>query len=431
MAAAHHGQKQVLAMPERQYRVLFVASHPVQYQAPLFRRIAAHSLLDIEVAYCTLRGAEAGHDPEFGTRIQWDVPLLDGYSWKHVPDRGSGAESFFGLFNPGLWKLIRDGNYDAVVSYVGYVRASFWVALAAAKLSNAAFIFGTDAVSLTPRDRRAWKSKAKKFLWPRLFRLADQVIVSSASGVDLMRSLGIPQERVTLTPFVVDNDWWMQQSKLVDRAAVRAAWGAAPDTIVILFSGKLQQWKRPLDLLRAFAKANLANALLLFAGAGPLLPQLESEAATLGVASRVLFLGFLNQTQLPATYSAADLLVLPSEFEPFGLVVNEAMCCGCAVAASDRCGAARDLVSPVDPRLVFPCGDVAALAKILRDAAIDRSRLQSIRRLGLAHIQTWSPERNIAASTEAIRIAVSRIGRAPIEQPSDSVAPAGRQGIHR
>ena len=280
------------------------------------------------------------------------------------------------------------------------------------KLSNAAFIFGTDAVSLTPRDGPAWKSKVKKFLWPRLFRLADQVIVPSASGVDLMRSLGIPQERVTLTPFVVDTDWWMQQSKLVDRPAVRAGWGAAPDTLVILFCAKLQPWKRPLDLLRAFAKANLSNAILVFAGAGPLLPQLESEAASLGVASRVRFLGFLNQTQLPAVYTAADLLMLPSEFEPFGLVVNEAMCCGCAVAASDRCGAARELVAPVDSRLVFPCGE-------------------STGRIGLAHIQTWSPERNIDATTGAIHKAISRIGRAAIERPSDSVAPAGRQGIHQ
>ncbi len=418
-------------MPDRQYRVLFVASHPVQYQAPLFRRMARHPSLDLQVAYCTLRGAEAGHDPEFGANIQWDVPLLDGYSWTNVPNRGSGAESFFGLFNPRLWKLIRGGNYDAVVSYVGYVRASFWVALAAAKLSNAAFIFGTDAVSLTPRDGPAWKSKVKKFLWPRLFGLADQVIAPSAGTRDLMGTLNIPADRVTLIPYVVDNDWWMQQSKLVDRPAVRAGWGAAPGTLVILFSAKLQPWKRPLDLLRAFAKTNLSKALLLFAGAGPLRSLVESEAASLGVASRVRFLGFLNQTQLPAVYTAADLLVLPSEFEPFGLVVNEAMCCGCAVAASDRCGAARDLVAPIDPRFVFPCGDIAALATILRDAASDLPRLQSIARVGLTHVQTWSPERNIAATTEAISMAVSRIVRPPVEHPSDSVAPAGRQGIHK
>ncbi len=417
-------------MPDRRYRVLAVASHPVQYQAPLFRRMAKHPSLDLQVAYCTLRGAEASLDPEFGANIQWDVPLLDGYSWTHVPNRGSGAESFFGLFNPGLWKLIRSGNYDAVVSYVGYVRASFWIALAAAKLSQAAFLFGTDATSLTPRDGRAWKIKAKKYLWPRLFRLADQVIVLSGGGADLMRSLRIPPGRITLTPFVVDNDWWMQQAKQVDRAAVRASWGVSANDLVVLFSAKLQQWKRPLDLLRAFANAGLSNAYIVFAGEGPLRPQLEAEAASLGIASRVRILGFVNQSHLPAVYTSADLLVLPSEFEPFGLVVNEAMCCGCAVAASDRSGAARDLVEPVDPRLVFPCGDIGALAKILKESATDRPRLQSIARAGWAHIQTWSPERNIACTAEAVRLAVSRTGRREIEYPSDSVAPAGRQGPH-
>jgi glycosyltransferase involved in cell wall biosynthesis len=231
-----------------------------------------------------------------------------------------------------------------------------------------------------------------------------------------------------LTGDCVDNDWWMTQSKLVDRAAVRASWGVSPNDVVIVFSAKLQQWKRPLDLLRAFAKANLSNALLLFAGTGPLLPQLESEAASLGVALRIRFLGFVNQSQLPAVYTSADLLILPSEFEPFGLVVNEAMCCGCAAAASDRCGAARDLVAPVHPEFVFRCGDIDALAQLMRKATADRARLKELGRAALACVQTWSPERNIAAAVEAIQMATSRLRRNSVETLSDSAAPAPGAG---
>ena len=417
-------------MPDRRYRVLAVAANPVQYMAPIFRRMAKHPSLDFQVAYCTLRGAEASHDPEFGASVQWDVPLLDGYTWKHVPNRGSGADSFFDLFNPGLWKHIPSGNYDAVLCFIGYVRATFWIACIASKFSKAAFIFGADATSFAPRDGRNWKIPIKKLFWPRLFRLANQVIVPSSDGRDFMCSLGIQRDHVSLTGFCVDNDWWMQQSKQVDRAAVRASWGVSPHDAVIVFSAKLQQWKRPLDLLRAFAKANLANAFLLFAGTGPLLPQLESEAASLGVASRVRFLGFVNQSQLPAVYTSADLLILPSEFEPFGLVVNEAMCCSCAAAASDRCGAARDLVAPVCPEFVFPSGDIDALAELIKKATADPARLKALGRAGFAYIQTWSPERNIASAVEAIRMAVSRIGRREIEYPSDSATPVGRQRIH-
>jgi glycosyltransferase involved in cell wall biosynthesis len=223
-----------------------------------------------------------------------------------------------------------------------------------------------------------------------------------------MASLGIPRDRISLSGYCVANDWWMGQSKKVDRAAVRASWGIAPDDLVFVFSAKLQPWKGPLDLLRAFAKARLSNAHLVFAGEGPLRPQLEAEAAALGIASRVRMLGFVNQSQLPAVYTASDLLVLPSEFEPFGLVVNEAMCCGCAAAASNRCGAARDLVAPVSPDLVFPSGDIDALAKILRDAASDRPRLQATALAALAYIHTWSPERNVACTVDAVRIAVAR-----------------------
>ena len=410
-------------MPERRYRVLAIATHPVQYMGPIFRRMAAHPGFDLHVAYCSLRGAEAAHDPEFGATVQWDVPLLEGYSWTHVPNRGSGDESFFGLRNPGLRKLIREGNYDAVLCFVGYVRATFWIAYRAAKSSETAFLFGTDTNTLAPRDGRRWKSTVKKILWPRLFHLADQVIVPSSGARDLMLALGLSPERVTLTPYSVDNDWWMRQSASVDREAVRTSWGALASTAVILFCAKLQPWKRPGDLLRAFAEANLSNALLVFAGEGPLRAELQSEAAALGVAARVRFLGFLNQSQLPAAYTAADLMVLPSEYEPFAVVVNEAMCCGCPVAASDRVGAARDLVAPVRKEFIYRCGDVPALAALLKDALRDRALLRSLGQAAVAQMRTWSPERNIAATFEAIEIAVRRKGR-----PAGAAVPESSAG---
>ena len=382
--------------------------------------MAASPHLDFHVAYCSLRGAEPGQDPDFGTIVKWDVPLLDDYDWTHVPNRGSGAESFFGLRNPNLWGLIRDGNFDAVLCYVGYVQSSFWIAYFAAKTCNTSFLFGTDSTTLAPRDARSWKSKIKRIFWPRLFGLADQVMVPSSGTRELMLSLGIADERITLTPYTVDNEWWMQRAQQADRESVRGSWGASPNEAVILFCAKLQPWKRPLDLLRAFAKLKLSNARLVFAGDGPLRQQLEAEASALGVGARVCFLGFVNQSQLPAVYKSADLMVLPSEYEPFAVVVNEAMCCGCPVMASDRVGATRDLIAPVCPEFIFPCGDVSALAERLSNAVADRARLQAVSELGVEHMRTWAPERNIDATIRAIESAVARkcrIVTAPEESP--------------
>lgn len=390
------------------YRVLVVASHPVQYTSPLFRRMAQDPRFDLHVAYCSLRGAEPGIDPEFGATVQWDVPLLDGYCWTHVPNRGSGAESFWGLRNPGLRQLIANGRFDAVLCYVGYVRASFWIAYRAARASGAAFLFGTDANSLEPRDGRRWKVTPKKYLWPRLFRLADQVIVPSTATRELMLSLGILDDRITLTPFVVDNDWWKEQAARADRGATRASWGVPADAFVVLSCAKLQPWKRPVDLLRAFAAAGVPRSYLAFAGEGPERARLEREANSLDILPRVRFLGFVNQTRLPSTYAAADVTVLPSEYEPFGVAVNESMCCGCPVIASNSVGAAKDLISPVTPDFVFPTQDVTALARILHRTISKPESLRAAGRAAREHMRAWTPERNVSATWEAVETAVLR-----------------------
>jgi glycosyltransferase involved in cell wall biosynthesis len=398
-------------MSDRRFKVLAIATHPVQYMAPIFRRMAGEPQLELHVAYCSLRGAEMAVDPDFQTAVKWDVPLLDGYAWTEIANKGSGAESFFGLNNPGLAKLIRGGRFDAVLCFVGYLRASFWIARRAAKASRTAFLFGTDAHSLAPRDEKTWKMWLKKVLWPFLFRQADQVIVPSTGTLEMVKSLGIPAEKITLTPYSIDNEWWKSQSAKVNRDAVRADLGAAAEQLIILFCAKLQPWKRPMDLLQAFAEADLAASVLVFAGEGQQRAELEAQAVKLGLQARVKLLGFVNQSQLPALYSAADVMVLPSSYEPFAVVVNEAMCCRCPVIVSDQVGAARDLVAPVRPEFVFPAGNVTALAQTLRAAFANRDQLRETGMRGFAYVETHSPQRLIAATVDAVRKAVKAVRR--------------------
>jgi hypothetical protein len=141
---------------------------------------AQHPQLDVSVAYCTLQGAEPVHDPDFNTTVQWDIPLVDGYSWQEIPNHGSGADSFWELRNSRLWKLIHQGHFDAVVCYLSYLSASFWVSYFACRFSNTAFLFGTDASSILPRSGTRWKAHFKTVLWLRLHSLSDQVFVPSA-----------------------------------------------------------------------------------------------------------------------------------------------------------------------------------------------------------------------------------------------------------
>jgi glycosyltransferase involved in cell wall biosynthesis len=377
--------------------------------SPVLRRMAQHPQLELRVGYCSLRGAEAAYDPEFTATVKWDIPLLEGYEWVEIPNQGSGSESFLGLFNIGIWNLIRDGQFDAIICHTGYIRASFWITFFAARMAGSAFLFGTDANTLAPRDSHSWKHFIKKFLLPRVYSLGDQVVVPSTATVKFLRTLGISEGQITLTPYAVDNDWWKEQSVQVDRAAVRRSWGMDAGARVILFCAKLQPWKRPLDLLQAFAFATIPEAFLVFAGEGPLRSALETEATALGLAERVRFLGFVNQSQLPSIYTASDLMVLPSEYEPFAVVVNEASCCGCPVIASDRVGAAQDLIAPVNPSFVYPCGDVDALTELLKVAVANPVLLAEWGHAARQRMETWSIRENISETIGAIRRAISRL----------------------
>ena len=386
-------------------RVMILASHVIQYSSPLFRRMAHDPRLDLQIAYCTLQGAKSSIDPEFGVEVKWDTSVLDGYPWIQLPNRSPspGLGRFFGLINPGVWKLIRDSDLDAVI-LPGYFYFTAWIAIAAARWSGTPILFVTDSHSLRSwRAQSAWKLRFKKWMVRQIFSLGRGIMVSSTGGVEYLKSLGFPSDRIFLVPTAVDNDWWTAMAETADRAAVRAAWKIPPEASVALFCAKLQLWKGPRDLLEAFAKANVPNSYVVFAGDGPERANLERRAAELGIADRARFLGFVNQTQLPATYRAADLFILPSLFEPFGLVVNEAMLCGLPVAVTDRVGARFDLVRSNENGFVFPAGDVDALAQILGQILPDEEQRRRMGASAKSRMETWSPREYIDGVVRAVQ----------------------------
>jgi glycosyltransferase involved in cell wall biosynthesis len=386
------------------YRVLIISSHPVQYASPIFRQMARHPQLEIQVAYCSLQGAEAAVDPEFGVEVKWDVPLLDGYPWVHVPNRSPWPRlgRFFGLVNPGLWGLIRSGQYDAVVSYTGYAYLSFWIAAVAAKRSGVPLLCSTDAYNLGGANPKRWKSWVKRQCLPFVYRVYDVVLAPSEATARFVASLGIPAERILPIPLVVDNEWWGREADRTDRRAVRARWGIPEHCGVLLFSAKLQPRKRPQDVLRAFAMMDRPDCFLIVAGDGPLRKDLEQEAKTLGVSQRVITLGFVNQAQLPELYRAADLYVLPSQWDGCPLAVCEAMACGCPVVLSDAIPGRFELVRHRTTGFIYRCGDVGGLAAILREALGDLELLKGVSASARERVKTWSPRENIEAVLRAV-----------------------------
>jgi glycosyltransferase involved in cell wall biosynthesis len=288
-----------------------------------------------------------------------------------------------------------------------YYFASAWIAVCAAKCFGIPIIFISDSHSVQSwRVQSAWKLQIKKALLCQIFSLSQSTVVSSSGGVEYLKSFGYPANRISLAPAAVNNAWWTEQASRVDRDAIRASWKVPMDATIVLFCAKLQLWKAPVDLLEAFARSDISNSYLVFAGDGPERSSLEKMAAEFGIAQRLRFLGFLNQSQLPAAYCAADVFVLPSLFELFGLVVNEAMLCWFPVVVSDRVGAKFDLVRPGENGYVFPGGDIQALAAVLCEILPDREKRVRMGTAARGRMETWSPREYTEGMVRALELAV-------------------------
>ncbi len=354
-------------------KLAVVATHPIQYQVPWFRALAARSGLDLAVGFAWLPAAdELGVG--FGVPFEWDVPLLDGYRWEELRRWGRPRFGSFGAIRlRGVAAWLHRQAPDALL-VTGWSSLSLVQAALAARRSGLPVIARGDS-------QAGRRPLLRRLLLRLLLRLYSAFLVVGASNRRFYEQLGVPAARLFPCPHFVDNDRFAAAGAALGprRAELRARWGLAEGRTVFLFAGKLEPKKRPLDLVHAAARARTegADCQLLFAGDGELRAELEAASAAHGVPTT--FAGFLNQSRIAEAYAAADCLVLPSgRGETWGLVVNEAMVSGLPAVTSDQVGCAPDLIRAGETGWSYPCGDVAALASLLRRVAGDPGRSQAM-----------------------------------------------------
>lgn len=382
-------------------RLAIITSHPIQYYAPWFTYLAQYTGLELKVFYLWDFGIEAREDHEFGHKVRWDIPLLEGYDYEFVPNvaRRPGTSHLGGLNNPGLADAVRRFAPHAVLLMV-YNYLSIYRFLAQWKRHEAPLLFRGDSHRLEPR--RGWKEGLRGAIIRRVFARFSALLYVGRANREYFEMHGVPAAKLFHSPHAVNNDWFQKKAEDSKEAAAafRASLGIEPSRKVVLFLGKLIPRKRPLDLLRAFLATHSPEAALVFAGSGSLEHALRAEAA----GNRdIHFTGFLNQSEVPAALQACDLLVLPSEVETWGLVLNEAMCFGKALLASSLVGAAPDLIESGKNGLIFPARDVDALARALAESLRSRSQLRQWGARSLEMIQGYTYETATAGLLEAVR----------------------------
>ena len=399
-------------MPQRPpFRLAILISHPVQYFAPLFRRLAQQPEIDLTVLYCSLYGARTVSDPGFGMSFAWDIPLLEGYQYKELKNYWRGhLKGFFSYTNPGIIRELRTGGYDAVIIF-GWGSLVTWLAFAGARLAGIPWMLYGDTISLYEADYRWPKRELRSRLLRALFHATGAFLISGAFNRKFYEQYGASSDKCFDVPLSVDIELFSRRAEEARprRNELRAKLGIPLDKVLFLFVGKLVRWKRPQDLLEALKclRATTPNAAVAFVGEGELRPSLEAQIVRLEL-NDVHLLGFKNQSELPQMYAIADAFVLPSSSDRKPLVVNEAMACGLPVIVSDRTGVwgPGDIVRGGENGFVYPCGDIDALAKAVRKLAIDPGLRLCMGRRSAEIIRNFGYEKCIEGILEALNSVV-------------------------
>ena len=390
------------------YLVAYLVSHPIQYQAPLLRYIVANSEIELTAFFLSDFSLKSYRDEGFGTAVEWDVPLLDGYPSHILPALGDNQRlTPLRPFVYGLARSLRAGRFDALWLH-GYAHQVNLRALVIARSLGMRVFLRTDSQLASSTSNRL-KARLKAHLLQRLFLSVDAFLVAGSLNRDYFRYYGAPEAKMFLLPFAVDNEFFQQQATLArpERERLRAALGLSPGRPIILFASKFLRRKRAGDLLEAYRRLSPDGReeplpYLLFVGDGEEKAAVEAQAKQLGWPS-VRFLGFKNQSELPPLFDLCDVFVLPADSEPWGLIVNEVMNAAKPVIVTDEVGAAPDLVRDGENGYVVPVGDIAALTRRLQDVIGDPGRAQRMGERSLEIIEKWGFKEDLEGLAQALK----------------------------
>jgi len=348
-------------------RLGVLASHFIQYNSPIYRELARDPRIELTVYYLNEHGRIPRFDEGFGETFEWDIPLDQGYAWQLLP--GAAGRLLPERASRRDLETVRLpwlGSADAFLFLADYSKPSALAFMYSCLFLDIPILYRGDTTLLHERKNRR---RLKRLLLGPCFRRNVWGLYVGRLAKEYIQDLGVPSTRQISTPHCVDSVFWSTRAmQLVPkREELRRMYGLPVEQPVVLFSGRMVELKRPIDL--ATALCNLAEkrpVSLLVAGSGALLQAVKSIVDKCPRLSRC-FLGFLNQSELAHAYAAADIIALPAAQDTWGLVINEAMYFGCVPIVSSMVGCAPDLVKGVGE--VYPVGDVetmqACIARVI------------------------------------------------------------------
>jgi glycosyltransferase involved in cell wall biosynthesis len=360
--------------------IAIIHNHPIHYQHLLFCELAKRGL-DFEVLFVAAFS---------GSRVEAPLPTRSEYSFS-IGHAGSYEAARRDETAHFVWKALNRIR-PVLVVISGYSDAAAWTAWLWSSLYQAKKILWAESNTFD-HPRKVWRELPKRIF----IKGCDFAHVYGTSSREYVEKLGMPRDRIQTKRAIANTVLFLNASdaKTEDPKAIR-----------LLYCGRLSPEKNLAFLMRAFARLNQdvesPRLLLTIVGYGPLEHSLRDLAKELGISEIVDFAGGRHQADLPLIFRNFDALILPSISEPWGLVVNEAMLSGLAVAVSERCGCAADLVRPENGWIFSPEHEVALTALLEKIANTPRGVLKRMGQFGRSIAAEYSPENCAKAVIEMV-----------------------------
>ncbi len=343
----------------REPRILYLDDIPTPYRLGVFRRIASVWEGSFRVAFCAEAEPGRTFDLDFSGI---DTVILDGRQWR--PLNQVNPYSF--KWNPGVIRLLEDYKPDVVV-LAGYahptmIRAASWCI---SRGTPYAITCETSAKSTATTGLR-WKARRCAIGW--MIRNMSFGLPVGKHAAAYLRQLGPTNSPMYYFPNTPDTKLFQSTAESMSRSsqreAVRERYGFFAGWPLFVFIGRLIDAKRPLDVIDAFQELGTEEqASLLIVGDGPMMSIVRHRISG---DARIACAGWINdQRELARILAASNALVLPSEHEPWGAVVNEAMASGTCVIATDRVGSAIELIRHGKDGFVVSVCDVPAICEAM------------------------------------------------------------------
>lgn len=379
------------------HRVAVITGLPAPYREPVFAELARRPGINLKVFYAARGHADVG----------WSVDQEAPRSYPHVflrnymPSAGRRLP-MVGYATLGLTRELRTFAPDYLIVY-GYNQLSQWLAFAYGWQHNIPFALRSDSNALLDTGT-SWRNRLRRRLVGEIVRRAHAVLPVGTANREYWLRHGARGEQIVMAPYAVDND------RIARRVGRRAP--ARDGRCRLLYIGRLLPRKGVDLLIDAFERVRAdVNVDLTIVGDGPDRARLidrQSSAAR----AQTRWLGKLTNDQAIERMAQADLFILPSRYEPWGLVINEAMAAGLPVIADERAGGALDLIEPGKTGWTYEHGSVDSLSRTIRQAVGDRDRLAEMGLAARSRIADWTIAATVDGMVGAIESALGSVGRA-------------------